>query len=593
MSGRLRRRLAPAPLTFLAALALALIVPARAQTFSDADWISLGSGMGTNNTAVLALTVSGTNLYAGGGFTTAGGVPANAIAKWDGRAWSALGPGMNSNVSALAASGANLYAGGWFVTAGGVSATTIAKWDGSAWSALGSGMGASNTYVRALAVSGTDLYAGGLFTTAGGVTASNIAKWDGSAWSALGSGMDYPVFALAVSGTDLYAVGNFRTAGGVPANMIAKWDGSAWSALGSGLIGLHCFSLAVSGTSLYAGGVFSTAGGVTANNIAKWDGSAWSAMGSGVRGNAMALAVTGDSLYAGGSFSTAGGVTASNIAKWDGSAWSALGSGANGEVWALAADGAGRLFVGGNFSQAGTNVSPYIAQANLGSAPAMLMPPQTQTAEAGATVHFAVDATGKPPPVYQWCLNGTNMLSCANNDLVLTNIPYARSGTYTVVVTNVFGAVTSSPVALNVIAPVVRRWVPGVNLTAQAGNFLGLDYRDDLGPATNWATMATMTLSNASQFYFDLSPLPPQRFYRAWQTGTPAVVPSLDMKMVPALTVTGNVGDSLRLDYINQFGPTDAWVTLATVTLTNTSQLYFDTSSLGQPARLWRIVPVP
>ena len=53
------------------------------------------------------------------------------------------------------------------------------------------------------------------------------------------------------------------------------------------------------------------------------------------------------------------------------------------------------------------------------------------------------------------------------------------------------------------------------------------------------------------------------------------------------------MGDSLRLDYINQFGPTDAWVTLATVTLTCTSQLYFDVSAPGQPQRLYRIVPLP
>jgi hypothetical protein len=49
----------------------------------------------------------------------------------------------------------------------------------------------------------------------------------------------------------------------------------------------------------------------------------------------------------------------------------------------------------------------------------------------------------------------------------------------------------------------------------------------------------------------------------------------------------------LRLDYINQFGPIDAWVTLATVTLTNTSQLYFDVSAPGQPRRLYRVVQVP
>ena len=63
--------------------------------------------------------------------------------------------------------------------------------------------------------------------------------------------------------------------------------------------------------------------------------------------------------------------------------------------------------------------------------------------------------------------------------------------------------------------------------------------------------------------------------------------------MVPALTLTGAVGSSVRVDYINQFGPTDAWVPLDTVTLTNPSQLYFDVSAPGQPPRLYRLVQVP
>ena len=80
--------------------------------------------------------------------------------------------------------------------------------------------------------------------------------------------------------------------------------------------------------------------------------------------------MSGTNLYAGGDFTTAGGVPANYIAKWDGSAWSALGSGMTGGgrcyVYALAADGAGHLFVGGDFSLAGTNVSPYIAEAASG-----------------------------------------------------------------------------------------------------------------------------------------------------------------------------------------------------------------------------------
>jgi hypothetical protein len=136
---------------------------------------------------------------------------------------------MNDAVLALAVSGTNLYAGGWFTTAGGTAATNIAKWDGYSWSALGSGMGGTfYPVVNALAVSGGDLYAGGGFPTAGGISANSIAKWNGGSWSALGSGMGSgafwspAVYALAVSGTDLYAGGGFTVAGGKVSAYIAR-----------------------------------------------------------------------------------------------------------------------------------------------------------------------------------------------------------------------------------------------------------------------------------------------------------------------------------------------------------------------------------
>ncbi len=230
------------------------------------------------------------------------------------------------------------------------------------------------------------------------------------------------------------------------------------------------------------------------------------------------------------------------------------------------------------------------------STPTILNQPLTQTAEVGSTFGLRVKASGSVPLFCLWYFNNTNLITCGTNcQLELTSVQFAQSGAYTEVITNVAGAITSSPAILNVIEAVQRRQVPAINSTGKTSSLLNIDYADSLNPAPNWTTLDSVSLASASQYYIDTSdPLPAQRFYRAWQSGTPVVAPSLSLPgMVPAITLTGNVGDKLRLDCINRIGPTDAWWTLDTVTLTNTSQLYFDTSSLGQPARLWRIVPVP
>jgi trimeric autotransporter adhesin len=99
----------------------------------------------------------GAALYAGGTFTQAGGVEANYIARWDGSSWSSVGGGMDGSVHALAvlkndsrgATGVGLYAGGWFTTAGGVKANAVARWDGTSWSPLGDGV---NGWLRALPI---------------------------------------------------------------------------------------------------------------------------------------------------------------------------------------------------------------------------------------------------------------------------------------------------------------------------------------------------------------------------------------------------------------------------------------------------------
>jgi len=227
--------------------------------------------------------------------------------------------------------------------------------------------------------------------------------------------------------------------------------------------------------------------------------------------------------------------------------------------------------------------------------PAIVQPPTSQTTEAGGNVTFSTKAEGALPLAYEWFFAATNLLSgSAKAFLKLTNVQSDQTGHYTVVVTNLFGSATSPPAALNVIVPVTRTAVPGINLHGEIGSLWNLEYADDLNPAPTWRPLAKVSLAEPAQFYCDhTAPRPRQRFYRAWQTGPPDITPTLSLHQIPALTLTGNLGETMRVDGINVIGSPDAWFTLDTVTLTNNPQLYFDTTAPGNPARLYRLVPVP
>ena len=236
------------------------------------------------------------------------------------------------------------------------------------------------------------------------------------------------------------------------------------------------------------------------------------------------------------------------------------------------------------FSLAGVPLTP----------PVITSPPLTQTAETGTTPSFWVEATNLTSGFsYQWFFGETNALAGATTaSLELTNVQPQQAGAYTVVVTNAAGAVTSPPALLSVIAPVDRRPLPAVRLTGAAGSVVHVEYAASLTAAAPWHPLSDLNLDGGPQFCFDPSqPLPLQRFFRAWQTNGPR--PTLDATFATAITLTGAIGSAVRVDYINQIGPTNAWVTLDTVTLTNTPQLCFDVTAFRQPIRLYRLVATP
>ena len=150
-------------------------------------WSAVGLGMDDEvETLYVYDDGGGPDLYAGGAFDVAGGASATSIARWDGSAWSAVGGGMSTfdefrTVDALMGfddgGGTDLYAGGFFEFAGGVPAANVARWDGAAWSPLGAGTDEEVEALAAFNAPGPSLFAGGFFTEAGGLPSSFIGEW--------------------------------------------------------------------------------------------------------------------------------------------------------------------------------------------------------------------------------------------------------------------------------------------------------------------------------------------------------------------------------------------------------------------------------
>ncbi len=76
--------------------------------------------------------------------------------------------------------------------------------------------------------------------------------------------------------------------------------------------------------------------------------------------------------------------------------------------------------------------------------------PQSRSAFVGGAAAYRIVAGGTPPLSLQWLHEGSPILGATNSVLSLTNIQPADAGSYRVLITNAFGAVTSSVVALAV-----------------------------------------------------------------------------------------------------------------------------------------------
>jgi sugar lactone lactonase YvrE len=136
------------------------------------------------------------------------------------------------------------------------------------------------------------------------------------------------------------------------------------------------------------------------------------------------------------------------VAGQAGASGSADGTGSTAHFYyptGIAMDGSGNIYV------ADTN-NNTIRKSTTATAPVITIQPQSQTVTAGTNVQFSVVATGTPVLTYQWLFNGSAISGATSATLTLNSVQTANAGTYTVVVTNIAGSVTSNQATLTVNA---------------------------------------------------------------------------------------------------------------------------------------------
>jgi hypothetical protein len=183
----------------------------------------------------------GGHVLVGGNFTSAGGMTASGIARYNPatNTWSALGSGTNPGFYALALlPGGDVLAGGFFTSAGGVTVNRITRYNPTTntWSALGSGM--SDSVYDLAVLPGGDVIAGGIFLTAGGGVSAYFARYVFTPTAPTITAQPAPRTACRSAS----AAFSLSASGSAPSTFQWQWQpagpGTAWAALVNG-INLH------------------------------------------------------------------------------------------------------------------------------------------------------------------------------------------------------------------------------------------------------------------------------------------------------------------------------------------------------------------
>jgi hypothetical protein len=152
---------------------------------------------------------------------------------------------------------------------------------------------------------------------------------------------------------------------------------------------------------------------------------------------------------------------------------SSLGGGANSSTLTLSAVGTNNagsytVVVNNNYGSATSVVAALTVYVPGGVPPGITTQPASQAVILGQNTSLSVVASGAAPISYQWSFSGSPLSGATSSTLTLTNVQTNQAGIYTALITNAYGAVTSTNAMLTVYVP------PGIqaqpqNLTVTQG----------------------------------------------------------------------------------------------------------------------------
>jgi hypothetical protein len=167
--------------------------------------------------------------------------------------------------------------------------------------------------------------------------------------------------------------------------------------------------------------------------------------------------------------------------------------------------------------------------------PALALEPQSQVVESGAAVTLSVALGGGTAPLsYAWSRDGSpltdgpNISGASSASLTLNAMTATDAGHYSVAVTNLCGAVATTPAMLSLAAQVLPV-LYDMNLTdgwfhfsveTRIGFGYRIEYKNNLDDSV-WTILDTIPGTGQPQLILDSEPLPQTRFYRVSEQTPP------------------------------------------------------------------------